>query len=155
MQEIPAGRPVFSHPSRRGGFNLRYGRTRATGYSAVAVNPATMYVLGEFIAIGTQLRLELPGKAGIVTPCETINGPTVVLDDGEVLQINTVEEAEKHRKTIKKILNLGDILISAGDFIENNHKLLPSTYCEEWWAQEVKKAASERKIKDARIAEYT
>ncbi len=154
MQEIPAGRPVFSHPSKRGGFNLRYGRTRATGYSAVALNPATMYVLGKFIAIGTQLRLELPGKAGIVTPCETINGPIVVLEGGEVLQINTIEEAEKHYKSIKKILNLGDLLISAGDFIENNHKLLPAAYCEEWWAQEVKKAVSGRRIKESRITKY-
>src|SRR3989344_764278 len=102
MQEIPAGRPVFSHPSRRGGFNLRYGRTRATGYSAIAVSPATMYTLGEFIAIGTQLRLEFPGKAGIVTPCDTIDGPIILLESGEVLQVNNAEEAKKYLPEIKE-----------------------------------------------------
>ena len=154
MQEVPAGRPVFSNPSRKGGFNLRYGRTRATGYSAVALNPATMHTLGDFVAIGTQLRLELPGKAGIVTPCDTINGPIVLLEDGELLQIDTVEDSVKHEKDIKKILNLGDILISAGDFIENNHKLLPSSYVEEWWAQEARQAMHHKTKINKRFEKY-
>lgn len=141
MNEIPAGRPVFSHPSRKGGFALRYGRTRASGYSAVAVNPATMHLMDDFIAIGTQLRLEFPGKAGIVTACETINGPTVVLKDGELRQVNTQEEAKQYKDSVARVISLGDILISAGDFIENNHKLMPSAYVEEWWAQEVSKSA--------------
>ena len=142
MQEVPAGRPVFSNPSRKGGFSLRYGRTRASGYSAVSINPATMILMDGFIAIGTQLRLEYPGKAGIVTPCETIDGPTVVLDDGELLQVNTVEEAKKYKNRLARVINVGDLLISAGDFIENNHKLLPSSYVEEWWAQEARKAGN-------------
>ena len=29
--EVIAGRPVFSHPSRKGGFRLRYGRARTAG----------------------------------------------------------------------------------------------------------------------------
>ncbi len=154
IQEIPAGRPVFSHPSRKGGFNLRYGRTRATGYSAIAVNPATMHILGGFIAIGTQLRMQLPGKAGIVTPCETIDGPTVVLEDGEVLQVNTVEDAKALRPFVKQIINVGDMLIAAGDFIENNHKLLPPAYTEEYWSQEVKKTISDRGLKETKFNTY-
>lgn len=137
LNEVPAGRPVFAFPSSKGGFTLRYGRTRATGYAAVAVNPALMYILNEFIAVGTQIRLEFPGKAAIVTPCDTINGPTVLLDSGEVLQINTIEEAIELRDKTAKILQLGDLLISAGDFIENNHPLPPASYCEEWWAKQI------------------
>ncbi len=146
MQEIPAGRPVFSHPSKKGGFILRYGRTRASGYSAIAINPATMHLLDGFIAIGTQLRLEFPGKAGIATTCETINGPFVVLDDGELTQISTVEEAKLAKNKVKKIMVLGDILISAGDFIENNHKLLPASYTEEWWLQEAREKQKNFKL---------
>ncbi len=145
LNEIPAGRPVFSYPGRKGGFNLRYGRTRASGYAAICLNPATMCILDRFIATGTQIRLELPGKAGIVTPCDTINGPTILLKDGEVKQVDSFEEAKKYKGMIERIINLGDLLISAGDFFENNHKLLPSSYCEEWWAKEVKKAQKEEK----------
>jgi len=149
IQEVPAGRPVFCHPSKRGGFRLRYGRTRATGYAAVAINPATMHILNSFIAIGTQIRLERPGKAAIVTPCDTIDGPIVRLESGEVLQINTLKQAEKNKESVEKILHLGDILISAGDFIENNHQLVPGVYCEEWWAQELlEKTKSEKSIED-------
>ena len=31
------------------------------------------------------------------------------------------------------ILDIGEILISYGEFIENNHLLIPSAYCDEWW----------------------
>ena len=34
MDDVIAGRPVFSFPSRRGGFRLRYGRARNTGLAA-------------------------------------------------------------------------------------------------------------------------
>jgi len=134
LQEVPAGRPVFSHHSRKGGFRLRYGRTRASGYAAAAMNPATMHTLGRFIAIGTQIRLELPGKAAIITPCDTIEGPLVCLTSGEVLRISTIEQARELEKDITVILQLGDILISAGDFLENNHRLVKPAYCEEWWS---------------------
>ncbi|MEK6846971.1 MAG: DNA polymerase II large subunit, partial [Nanoarchaeota archaeon] len=55
IQDIVAGRPVFAHPGRSGAFRLRYGRCRNTGYSALAVHPATMAISNGFIAIGTQL----------------------------------------------------------------------------------------------------
>ncbi|MCK5563424.1 DNA polymerase II large subunit, partial [Candidatus Bathyarchaeota archaeon] len=58
MEEVIAGRPVFSFPSRHGGFRLRYGRARNTGLAAVGVHPATMMVLQNFLAGGTQLRIE-------------------------------------------------------------------------------------------------
>ncbi|NIO22351.1 MAG: hypothetical protein GTN76_16905, partial [Candidatus Aenigmarchaeota archaeon] len=28
LRDVIAGRPIFSHPSRRGGFRVRYGRSR-------------------------------------------------------------------------------------------------------------------------------
>ena len=39
---------------------------------------------------------------------------------------------------IEKILHLGDILISFGDFLENNAQLVPSAYVEEIWIEELK-----------------
>ncbi|MFN4133965.1 MAG: DNA polymerase II large subunit, partial [Candidatus Hadarchaeales archaeon] len=151
LKEVIAGRPVFSEPGvdgrgRYGGFRLRYGRARTTGIAAVGVHPATMVVCGEFIAVGTQLKTERPGKGGAVTPVDTIEGPTVKLDDGSVVRIESVEEARALRHRISEILFLGDILIGFGEFLENNHPLMPAGYCEEWWAQEVEKALAEKQL---------
>ncbi|HIQ32666.1 MAG TPA: DNA-directed DNA polymerase II large subunit [Methanothermococcus okinawensis] len=143
--EVIAGRPVFAHPSRSGGFRLRYGRSRNTGFATDGLHPALMYLLDEFIAVGTQLKTERPGKATCAAPVDSIEGPIVKLRKGDVLQINTVEEAIKYRDQVKEILFLGDILINYGDFLENNHPILPSSWCEEWY----------EKILASRDIEYT
>ena len=135
--EVIAGRPVFSHPSRKGGFRLRYGRARTGGLAATAINPATMYLLDNFIAVGTQLKTERPGKGTIGTPCDTIEGPIVLLQNGDLIQIN---EPQKIKKTdIKKIVDLGEILIPFGEFLENNANLPDSSYIYEWWIQDLQK----------------
>jgi len=141
MQDILAGRPVLSHPSRKGGFRLRYGRCRVSGLAAISLNPATMYVLDEFIAVGTQLKIERPGKAGAVTPCDSIEGPIALLSNEDLVQINTVKDAKRLRKSIKSIIDLGEILISYGEFLENNHVLMPSSYAVEWYREELKSKA--------------
>jgi len=138
LSEVIAGRPVFSSPSAIGGFRLRYGRSRNTGLAAVGIHPATMYILDQFLAIGTQIKTERPGKGAIVMSVNSILPPLVKLKDGSVLFIESVEKAIKINDKIEKILFLGDILIGIGEFIENNHKILPSPITEEWWIQEVK-----------------
>ncbi|MCQ8898371.1 MAG: DNA polymerase II large subunit, partial [Hadesarchaea archaeon] len=140
LEEVIGGRPVISYPGRPGGFRLRYGRSRNTGIAAVGVHPATMVVLEGFLAVGTQLKLERPGKGGAVAPVDTIEGPTVKLRDGSVVRISSVEEAERLKGQVEEILCLGDLLVDFGEFLENNHPLLPAGYCEEWWAQEVERA---------------
>jgi DNA polymerase II large subunit len=139
MDDIIAGRPVFSFPSRRGGFRLRYGRARNTGLSAVGVHPATMLVLQGFLAGGTQLRMELPGKGGIVVPVDAIEGPIVRLSDSSVVRVS-VESFNQAKDKIERILFLGDILISFGDFLYNSKLLAPSGYVEEWWAEDLRNA---------------
>lgn len=143
MDDVIAGRPVFSFPSRRGGFRLRYGRARNTGLSAVGVHPATMLVLKGFLAGGTQMRMELPGKGGISVPVDAIDGPVVRLKDGSVVRVTT-ENYSEVKDRVEKILFLGDILISFGDFLYNSKILPPSGYVEEWWVQELRKAIAER-----------
>src|SRR3989344_4860963 len=56
IKDFVAGRPVLTHPLAKGGFRLRYGRCRNTGLSAQAIHPATMFILNNYIAIGTQLK---------------------------------------------------------------------------------------------------
>jgi DNA polymerase II large subunit len=137
MEDIIAGRPIFSFPSQPGGFRLRYGRARNTGLAAVGVHPLTMMVLNQFLAGGTQIRIELPGKGGVVMPVDSIEPPTVLLKDGSVTRVSRQNFAQIKNK-IGKILFLGDLLISFGDFLYNNKKLCPSGYTEEWWSEELK-----------------
>lgn len=136
LRDIIAGRPVFAHPMRKGGFRLRYGRARNSGFAAVGLNPATMRLLGGFLAVGTQMKLERPGKAAGIVPVDSIEGPTVRLRNGDVLRIDTTEEAERFDGEIDAILDVGEILVSFGEFLENNHPLMPAGYVHEWWLME-------------------
>jgi len=155
MKDIIAGRPIFSFPSRQGGFRLRYGRARNTGLAAVGIHPATMSVLQGFPAAGTQLRLELPGKGGIVVPVDAIELPIVRLKDGSVVRVS-VQNFSEIKNKIEKILFLGDILISFGDFLYNSKPLAPSGYVEEWWVEDLKKTAMEEFNGDfKKVAEAT
>lgn len=152
LSEVIAGRPVFSHPGteghrgREGGFRLRYGRARNTGIAAVGLHPATMVMCDDFIAVGTQIKTERPGKGGAVTPVDSIEGPVVKLKDGSVVCVNSAEEALQLRDNVEEILFLGDILIGFGEFLENNHPLMPGGYCQEWWSQEVERALVNKKF---------
>jgi DNA polymerase II large subunit len=138
LRDLIGGRPVFSYPMRKGGFRLRYGRSRNTGFAAAGLHPATLYILGEFLAVGTQMKTERPGKACGIVPVDSIEGPTVRMHNGDVLRIDDVATALKLGPGIEKILDVGEILISFGEFLENNHPLIPCGYCEEWWLLEVK-----------------
>ncbi len=140
VSDIIAGRPVFSHPSRIGGHRIRYGRSRNTGLAAAGIHPATMTLLDNFIAIGTQLRIERPGKSASVCPVNSIEPPIVKLKDGSVIKVKTKEKAKRIFPEVESILFLGDILFGFGEFAENNHKLVPSGYVEEWWALELENA---------------
>ena len=140
ISDLIMGRPVFSHPSRPGGFRLRYGRARTAGLASIAIHPATMVVVESFLAVGTQLKTERPGKAGVVTPCESIDGPSVLLKNGDFIRIKSAKEAEELKDTIERIVDLGDILIPVGEFLENNHPLMEGAYTEEWWEMEAKEA---------------
>ena len=135
MKDVIAGRPIFSFPSRIGGFRLRYGRSRNTGLAGVGIHPATMIVLQNFLAIGTQIRIEKPGKGAIVLPVDSIEPPVVRLRNGTVLRIDTLVCAKKYSPQIEKILFLGDMLVAFGEFLENNKELNPSGFTEEWWAK--------------------
>ena len=137
IQDIIGGRPVLGYPSEKGGFRLRYGRSRNTGLAAMGVNPATMELL-EFLAVGTQLKIERPGKGTCVVPVDSIEGPLVKLKNGDVIKISSVKEAKKLKRQVAEILFLGDILVAFGEFLRNNQRLLPSAWCEEWWIEEIK-----------------
>jgi DNA polymerase II large subunit len=140
IEDLVAGRPVLTYPLAPGGFRLRYGRSRVSGYSSTSIHPSTMHALNKYIATGTQLKIERPGKATAVTVCDSIEGPIVKLKDDSVVRLDDEALAKKLKNEIKEILFLGDILISYGDFYNRAHTLLPPGYCEEWWISELEKA---------------
>jgi DNA polymerase II large subunit len=140
FEEVISGRAVLSMPKRKGGFRLRYGRSINTGLSAVGVHPAMAALLNYPVVPGTQVKVDLPGKAATIAFVDSIEGPTVLLNDGTVKHVGTVAEAEALRQSLVRIIDLGDILISYGDFLENNKNLPPSPYVLEWWSQDLVEA---------------
>ncbi len=135
MEDVVGGRPIFAFPGATGGFRIRYGRARNTGLASVGVHPATMEILGGFLAMGVQMRTERPGKAGIVTAVDTIEPPVVRMLDGSVVRIESPSEARAVKDKIHRILFLGDLIVGYGEFLENNRALVPSGFVEEWWGQ--------------------
>jgi len=136
LTDLIAGRPVFAHPSEAGGFRLRYGRARNHGHATAGIHPATMHLVDDFLAAGTQLKTERPGKAAGIVPVDTIEGPTVRLASGEVRRIDDATEAVELRNGVERVLDLGEYLVNYGEFVENNHPLAPASYTVEWWRQE-------------------
>ncbi len=135
LKEMLAGRPALSYPSRKGGFRLRYGRSRNTGLAAVAINPITMRVLDDFIALGTQIKMERPGKAGAVVANSNLDGPTVLLEKGALVTLKSEMEYASIKEKVSEIVDLGEIMISFGEFIENNKVVFPGAFTESWWKQ--------------------
>ncbi len=135
IEDIVAGRPVFAHSEMKGGFRLRYGRCRTGGLATVSINPASMVLMDSFIAIGTQLKLEFPGKAAGMTSCDSIEGPIVLLENGDLVQVNDFRRAIEISGKIKKICDNGEILIPFGEFLENNYPLKRGAFTKEWWEE--------------------
>ena len=148
IKDLVAGRPVFGHPSMPGSFRFRYGRGRTSGFSAASLHPATMGVTDDFIAIGTQLKIEKPTKGCAITSCDKIDGPIVKLNNGSVKQLRSVEEARKFYPDVEEIIYLGDILFPFSDLANRNAKLVKSGYVEEWWGLDLREKSldEEKKI---------
>jgi len=143
LEEVPAGRPIYSMPTLRGGFRLRYGRSRNTGSGCFGFHPATLEILDSFPAIASQMKVELPGKSCTVAVCDSIESPIVKLKNGDVVKVDSQTKAREIRPEIDKILFIGDILISFGDFYENGEKLIKSPYVEEVWRFDLKEKLDE------------
>ena len=145
--DIIGGRPVLGYPSEKGGFRLRYGRSRNTGLATMGVHPATMELL-EFLAVGTQLKIERPGKGNCVVPVDSIEGPTVKLKSGEVRRLDSIEDARKVKGKVVEILFLGDMLVAFGEFLRNNQPMLGACWCEEWWIETIRNSDKYKSFSD-------
>jgi len=142
MEEVIVGRSVLSIPKKLGGFRLRYGRACNTGFACIGIHPIIAEILDHTITTGTQVKLDIPGKGATVAFVDSIETPTVRLKNGNVIKIPDVKHAVKIKNEIEKILHLGDILISFGDFLENNTQLIPTGYVEEIWIEQLREKLS-------------
>lgn len=140
FDEVISGRAVLSMPRSKGGFRLRYGRSINTGLSTIGIHPAVATLLDYPVVTGTQVKVDLPGKAATIAFVDSIEGPTILTKDGSVVRVNTVAQAEEIHDALSKVIDLGDVLISYGDFLENNKPLQPSPYVSEWWTQDLARA---------------
>ncbi|HEX2022849.1 MAG TPA: hypothetical protein VHH36_09040 [Candidatus Thermoplasmatota archaeon] len=143
MLDLIAGRPVFAHPSRKGGWRLRYGRSRTGGLATTSIHPAAMALVDDFLAPGTQMKVERPGKATACTPCDSIDPPIVLLANGNLVEVRTYAQAKRLKPLVRQVVDLGEILVPYGEFAENNKPLPQSPWCEEWWEQLARKEAGE------------
>ena len=147
MRDIIAGRPVFGEPNTPGGFRLRYGRPRTSGLGAAGVHPASMHAMGDFLAVGTQMKIERPGKACAVVPCDDLEGPTVLLNSGRYGRVQSVETWSRLEEDVHSIWDNGELMIGYGEFAENNKPLVPSGYVSDWFASDLLEALnSEEKV---------
>ena len=144
FEEVISGRPVLSTPGKYGGFRLRYGRAFNTGIHAVGIHPSVAALLNYPIVVGTQIKVDMPGKGASIAMVDTLETPIIRLKDRSVVRVKNVEHASTLSHELDSILYLGDILISFGDFLENNYKLVPSAYVEEWWVQDFRESFKHR-----------
>jgi DNA polymerase II large subunit len=96
-----------------------------------------MAITNDFIAIGTQLRIEKPTKGCTAASCDTISGPIVKLKDESIVTPDNFEEAKKIAPEISEIIYLGDLLVPYGDFSNRNHILESPGYVEQYWLEEL------------------
>jgi DNA polymerase II large subunit len=102
-----------------------------------------MHLVDDFLATGTQIKTERPGKAAGVVPVDSLEGPTVKLANGDVRRIDDPEDALEIRNGVEAILDLGEYLVNYGEFVENNHPLAPASYTYEWWIQDLAAAGAD------------
>ena len=154
MREVITGRSVLSMPNKLGGFRLRYGRACNTGFAAVGIHPVIAEILNHTIVVGTQIKIDIPGKGATVAFVDSIETPIVRLKNGNVVKIRDVKHGIKIKKEIEKILHLGDILISFGDFLENNAQLIPTGYVEEFWIEELREKLAKYEPNDEYLNQF-
>jgi DNA polymerase II large subunit len=85
MREVITGRSVLSMPNKLWGFRLRYGRACNTGFAAVGIHPVIAEILDHTVAVGTQIKIHIPGKGATVAFVDSIDPPIVRLKNGVVV----------------------------------------------------------------------
>ena len=97
MREVITGRSVLSMSNKLGGFRLRYGRACNTGFAAVGVHPVLGEILDHTIVVGTQIKIDIPGKGATIAFVDSIDTPIVRLKNGNVVKLSLIHISEPTR----------------------------------------------------------
>jgi len=73
--------------------------------------------------------------------------PIVKTKDGSVHLVDSEDKLKRIRSDVSKILFLGDVLISIGDYVESNASLDKVGYTEEQWAAELEATLKDKEAK--------
>ena len=135
LSKIISGRPVISLSKSPGNLRVRIGKSYNTGIGQIGLHPSTCHVF-KFLNTGTQLKTEFPGKAASVAPVTGIAPSTVLLKDGSVVRLDCLKYTETVRSEIIKIVDSGEVLITAGDFIQNKAEIPDLGICDQAYLYE-------------------
>ena len=118
MREVITGRSVLSMPNKLGGFfsfTLWKGMQHWLCFSRVS--SCYRRNLDHTIAVGTQIKIDIPGKGATVAFVDSIETPTVRLNNGNVVKIRDVKHGLEIKNDIEKNSPSWRYLISFGDFL--------------------------------------
>jgi DNA polymerase II large subunit len=132
LQTVSIGKPVLSRSKSKNGFRIRLSRSRNTGIGSRNLNPYTIKLL-KFVNVGTQFIIQSPGKALGVAPNSSLQPCKVKIKQGSFLSVNSDQVYTKVKDQITQIVDLGEIGISLGDYIESSCKVPKHDFCFEIW----------------------
>ncbi|PWI48439.1 hypothetical protein CEE45_06820 [Candidatus Heimdallarchaeota archaeon B3_Heim] len=148
-EDIRSTQPLLSQSNRAGGFRLRYGESRITGFGTIGIHPVTMALTG-ILTPGCTVQLDFSDKFYAINPVSSIMGPLVELEDGSLKRINSLNELRKMKISTKQIWEMGDILMSTSD-IPISTLIIFSAWTEEWWNREIKSAIATKEVNIAEV----
>ncbi len=143
--DIRSTQPLLSQSNKSGGFRLRYGESRITGFGTIGIHPVTMALTG-ILTPGCTVQLDISENTFAINPVSSIMGPLVEFEDGSLKRINSQRELQKIKSEVKQIWEMGDILISISDIPEAT-PIIFSAWTEEWWSREIEAKISSTKFK--------
>ena len=74
--------------------------------------------------------------------CDTVEGPIVELTDGTLTAVNEPARAARAPPRVRRLVDLGEILVAFGEFLENNRALVPGAYSLAWHLEELAAAGA-------------
>jgi DNA polymerase II large subunit len=80
--------------------------------------------------------------------CDGIEGPIVELQNGTVTAVHDAARAAELVPEVRRIHDLGQLLVSFGEFLENNRPLSPGSYTLDWHLEELRSAGVDVTEKD-------
>ena len=70
-----------------------------------------MLAMDDFITIGTQMKIERPGKACAIAPCDDSEGPWVVLKDGRFIRLDDMKSYSEISSEVKCVWDNGELVV--------------------------------------------